>query len=293
MTDHDRSDESPDGGVRHETPSGPAAALLHAPLADAQPPERRRGFPLKTLLVSAFVAYHALGLIVHNLPDSGLTKDFRYSYMGKLDFSRYMQATSIGQSWPMFAPNPPRHNQFMRIMVEEKNGDLWDIAHDHYGRRTYPYLVYSRMGKINRRLFKMSRHRESYGAWACREWERTHGGESAKEIRFIKMWTRIPPPELVYERMHYDPMELELQKYEILKVPCATTIHAQLPPYLRERYGLPPAPQDTFVKLETYSWIDIARMRDRIDRGEIMAARRERLRRLEEETDPGMEDTGQ
>ena len=56
------------------------------------------------------------------------------------------------QSWAMFAPNPHRSNVFMKVMVKDEAGEIWDLKHDIYGKREYPYLWYDRMGKINRRL---------------------------------------------------------------------------------------------------------------------------------------------
>ncbi len=249
------SDDSP----TTPAPQGLAHDLLHAPVPE---PERPRPWAYRSwamALVSLFIAYHATILMVHNLPNKGLSKGLHKwfndthepEFLGKprklsLDMRTYMLATGNTQSWAMFAPNPHRSNTFMKVMVKDKDGEIWDMAHDIYGRRRYPYLFYDRMGKINRRIIEQKGYRRHYAAWVCREWERTHEGEPAIEIQFVKMWTRVPPPEKAIAdaggnpfKMGYDPMELKLFQREEDGIRCRTTRHGQLPNYLRERYGLP------------------------------------------------------
>jgi hypothetical protein len=236
-----------------------AHGLLHAPIPE---PERPRPWAYANwviALISIFVAYHATVLLVHNLPNKALSRGlhkwfndphevevFGKKWEPTLAMRTYMQATGNTQSWAMFAPNPHRSNTFMKVLVEDKDGEVWDMAHDIYGRRRYPYLFYDRMGKINRRIIEQKGYRRHYAAWVCREWERTHGGEAAKEVQFVKMWTRVPPPEKQIKeakgnpfKMGYDPMELKLFQREEQSIRCRTTRHGQLPNYLRERYGLP------------------------------------------------------
>ncbi len=227
------------------------------------------------LLVSVFIAYHGAILLVHNLPSKGLAKGIQKKFNQEpklfpleerqfgLHANHYWRATGNTQSWAMFAPNPHRSNIFMKVMVKDQQGEVWDLKHDIYGKRTYPYLWYDRMGKINRRIVDQKGYRRHYAAWVCREWEKNHEGEPADEVQFVKMWTRIPPPQAVFERaggnifkMGYDPMELELHQREEDSIRCKTTRHAQLPPYLRERYGLPEAPERHFKGLHIRTWYD-------------------------------------
>lgn len=215
------------------------------------------------LLVSVFVAYHAAVLIVHNLPSGGLSRNLHRIFDKHLDMRDYLHATGNVQSWAMFAPNPHRTNLFMKVMVVDADGEVWDMAQDIYGRRSYPYLFYDRMGKINRRIIDQKGYRRYYAAWVCREWERTHGGEPAQSVQFIKMWTRVPPPEKVIEHargnplaMWYEPMDLPLRERSEDEVSCSTTRHAQLPPELRERYDLPPVDDGTFRPVFIRTWKD-------------------------------------
>lgn len=240
-------------------PQSLAEGLLHEPIPEPERPRKWAYANWLIALISVFVAYHATVLLVHNLPNGGLSKEL-HNWFNKeheveilgtkwtpnLDMRTYMQATGNTQSWAMFAPNPHRSNSFMKVMVKDQDGDVWDMAHDIYGRRRYPYLFYDRMGKINRRIIEQKGYRRHYAAWVCREWERTHGGDPPIEIQFVKMWTRVPPPEkLIAEaggnpfKMGYDPMELKLFQRDEGAIRCRTTRNAQLPNELRERYGLP------------------------------------------------------
>lgn len=221
-----------------------ADRLLHAEL----PVERKRwAYPWwGMLLVSVFVVYHATILLVWNTPSTHLAEGLHKVFNKTFVMRDYMYATGNHQSWAMFAPNPHRSNMFMKVLVTDKEGQVWDLAHDIYGHRKYPYILYDRMGKINRRIIEQKGYRRHYAAWVCREWERTHGGEAAREVKYVKMWTRIPPPRAVIEAagwnlgaMWYDPMQLHLHQSEEDTIPCRTTRQAQLPIELRERYGLP------------------------------------------------------
>jgi len=241
-----------------------AESLLHRPIAADDRPLRRWCYPgWMQLIATVFILYHGVILLVHNLPSKGLAKGAQKVLDQKLDANTYWQASGNTQSWAMFAPNPHRSNVFMKVMVKDKEGEIWDLKHDIYGKREYPYLWYDRMGKINRRLIDQKGYRRHYAAWVCREWEKDHGGEAAEEVQFVKMWTQIPSPQAVFERaqgnifrMGFDPMQLKLQQREEDIISCATNRQAQLPDYLRERYGLPPAPPRHFKELSVRTWWD-------------------------------------
>ena len=216
------------------------------------------------LLMSLAIAYHTTVLLVHNLPNKGLTKGLHTFFSEKFQAANYMRAMGISQSWAMFAPNPHRSNLFMKVLVKDKDGEIWDLAHDMYGRREYPYLFYSRMGKINRRIIDEKGYRKHYAAWVCRDWEMTHDGEAPEEIQFVKMWTQVPPPEKAYKNMGYDPMKLYLNQREEDAIRCNTTYHAQVPDDIRERLGLPPLPSaGKFRDVNVRTWWDQKRAKER------------------------------
>lgn len=281
-----------------------AQTLLHRPVVGwvdgaGGHTDRRYVYPRwLQLLATLFILYHGTILLVHNLPSKGLAKGLQKKLnrppklwpLSEAQFglhaNHYWRASGNTQSWAMFAPNPHRSNIFMKVMVKDKEGEVWDLKHDIYGKRTYPYLWYDRMGKINRRIIDQKGYRRHYAAWVCREWERTHEGKSADEVQFVKMWTRIPPPKAVFERargnifrMGYDPMDLELHQREEDTIRCKTTRLAQLSPELRERYGLPPAKSERHFKgLHMRTWWD---------QRESEAAREEREQRASRPRTPG------
>jgi hypothetical protein len=241
-----------------------ADELLHTPrLDDDRPTERWAYRPWLLAVMSLFVAYHALVLLVHNLPAKGLSKQVHTVFNEKLQAATYMRATGNTQSWAMFAPNPHRSNMFMKVLVKDGAGEVWDLAHDIYGRRTYPYLFYDRMGKINRRLIEEKGYRRHYAAWVCREWEMTHGGEAPEEVQFVKMWTQVPPPEKVYKYMGYDPMKLYLNQREEESIRCSTSYHGQLPDEMRARLGLPEGKSGRFRDVHVRTWWDTQKAKER------------------------------
>lgn len=245
--------------------------LLKQPRPDDDRPGKRWAYPpFLMLLVSLAIAYHASVLLVHNLPGKGLAKEVHTFFNEKLQAGNYMRATGNSQSWAMFAPNPHRANMFMKVLVKDANGEVWDIKHDMYGKRSYPYLFYSREGKINRRLIEEKGYRRHFAAWVCREWEMDNNGEAPEEVQFIKMWTQVPPPEKAYPRkvdsdgdgekdsyyIGYDPMQLHLNQREEDTIRCSTSYHGQVPEEIRARLGLPETNSGRFRDVHVRTWWD-------------------------------------
>ena len=195
--------------------------------------------PWGIFVVSVFVLYHVAVLVVWNSPNVGLTKTFRKDFLTKVEGIAYFAGTHNTQSWEMFAPNPNRTNAFVRVLVEDKNGEIWDFEQDIWQEDRYPYLFYDRRGKINRRIDGKKHYQRIYGAWVCREWERQHGGESAKHVAFVQMTTVVPHSREVIENGGWNQWEAPVKQVEQETISCRTTVHAQLPNELRERYGLP------------------------------------------------------
>ncbi len=208
---------------------------------------------LGLVLVSLFVGYHTLALLLHVTPHGGLAKRAKEMIGYGIKTGAYIRATSNIQTWSMFAPNPHRSNIFVRVYAEDRDGQLWDLGHDIHGRRRYPYVVYDRMAKINRRLADRSTYLEPYAAWACREWERTHGGEPARRVHLVKIWTKIPPPSVVvpapekirlgWTAIGHDPLRLSLRREPLKVFECAMLREGQLSPGARQELGFEPAPE--------------------------------------------------
>lgn len=205
-------------------------------------------------LLTVFIAYHVVVLIVGNLPAEGPTAGLSRLFTRYALMDLYRQLTGTPQGWRLFSPNPPVGNEYMRVLVEDQGGRSADVEHDSYGRQTYPYLSYDRLRKVNRRLSRDPAYQPGYAAWVCRTWERTHGGQPAVEVRFVRLVTQIPPPAAALATGGYDPARLPVETREAGRYRCADLPHGQLPPDLRRRFGLAPTAPGSFKKLETPTW---------------------------------------
>jgi hypothetical protein len=217
-------------------------SLLHgdAVASDRRPSSRWAYSLWGILVVSVFVLYHVSVLLVWNLPGKGLLKTFHSSFLEQVKGKQYFGGTRNNQSWAMFAPNPNRTNNFVQVYVEDLDGGLWDFEQDIWEEDRYPYLWYSREGKINRRIDGKKHLQRMYGAWVCREWERQNQGQPAKSVRFVRRVTRVPHPQEVIENGGWDQWQAPTEQTEQETINCKTTQHGQLPNELRVRYGFEP-----------------------------------------------------
>ena len=220
-------------------------------------------------LVSLFAGYHLLAVLLHITPSGGLARPAKETLAWATKAPTYLRATANSQTWSMFAPNPHRRNIFVRVLVEDREGRTWDLGHDMYGRRPYPYVVYDRMAKINRRLPERQAYLGPYAAWVCREWEREHGGEPARSVRLVKLWTQIPrpatafaPPQHIrqpWSSIGYDPLRLRLHREPLREFECALLREAQLSPQKRAELGFAPAPEGHYRPTRMETWASQAR----------------------------------
>ncbi|NVB43083.1 hypothetical protein G6O69_34995 [Pseudenhygromyxa sp. WMMC2535] len=234
-------------------------SLLHgAPTPSERKPERRWAYPLwGILLVSLFVALHSAALLVWNLPGKGLSGKFNKEFLDKSHGRDYIDAAWLNQSWGMFAPNPPRSNTFVLVFVEDQDGQMWDFEQDIWGEDRYPYWFYDRRGKINRRIDGKKHYQRIYGAWVCREWERQNGGVPPKSVLFVKRWSKTPTEDQVIEQGGWEQWA-EWRQSQQETITCKTTVNAQLPPELRERYGFSPEGDNEFRPVRLQTWWDKA-----------------------------------
>jgi hypothetical protein len=269
--------------------------LLHAPpQAFERRPTSRWVYPLwGILLVSVFVLYHASVLLIWNLPGKGLTKQFHSTFLKETKGNDYFKGTRLTQSWGMFAPNPNRTNTFVRVFVEDQNGQVWDFEQDIWEENRYPYIWYDRRGKVNRNIDGKKHHQRVYGAWVCREWERQHGGEPAKSVTFIKRWTLVPKPREVIERGGWDQWAAPFKQAEQETITCKTVVHGTLPNYLRERYGLPPLEDEKLFRpvVQRTWWDKLERERKLAEQQAALEQRNQAKREQVEQDDPVDEDS--
>ncbi|MFV8753720.1 hypothetical protein ACNOYE_24460 [Nannocystaceae bacterium ST9] len=244
------------------TPAEPTPSLtdslLHAePAPSERAPGRRWSYPQwAAFVVSLFIAYHTIVLLVWNLPAKGLNQTFHKTTLDTLKGFAYFNGTRNSQSWAMFAPNPNRDNTFIKVFVEDQNGETWDFGQDIWGNERYPYLWYDRRGKVNRNLNNKKNNQQIYGAWVCREWERLHGGEPAKSVTFVRRYTMVPKPRVIIENGGWEPWNDQYKQKAQETITCKTTPGAQLPNELRERYGLPPIDEKLIRPIQNRTWVD-------------------------------------
>lgn len=165
-------------------------------------------------------------------------------------FETWLRVTTTDQGWGMFAPNPPRSNVFLRVLVTTDDGEVHDLNTDVYAseRRPLPFIINDRMRKMNRRIIggesgNSEWYRKWYARFICREWGIHHDGIEPMKVELVKYWYAIPSPTETARKGPYKPMELLASKGRT-KVEstehCRTAVMGQIPNVVRKRYGLPP-----------------------------------------------------
>lgn len=191
-------------------------------------------------------------------------KDSWSTFRGPVNdtFKLWLSTTQTSQGWGMFAPNPPRRNVFMRVMVTDADGEVYDLNTDVYAcfaegateeicEAVYPmpWIWYSRRGKMNRRIAGSEGgaggwYQKWHARYICREWQREHG-HLPEKVELYKVSYPIPTPEQVKGKP-YDPKEQYRRKQSTVKLhttECKGSPLGQMSPEVRERHGLGPAPE--------------------------------------------------
>jgi len=236
---------------------------LHAEafLTNDSEPDPRASIPYSRIgrvLLALFITYHLVALLHHLFPRNGLALRFSRALNSYTHMEAYIKRSTHTQGWKMFAPNPIRRNEFARVYLEDERGEVWDLKHDIYGRRPFPYLFYDRMGKLNRRL--MGKHRRwqiVYAAWVCREAERTalvEGAAMPKRVHIVKLWNRIPRPHQSWRTGGYDPMRLRIHRVLTGVYDCTQIPDGRLTNRQRVRAGLPAVDDRAFEVTPNRTW---------------------------------------
>ena len=209
------------------------------------------------MLVGFIVVYHITAIALWEMPDKDSVSAFRVK--AREAFSTWVMTTQTDQQWGMFAPNPPRHNVFMKIVLTDEHGETWDMRNDVYApeRRPIPWIWNDRMRKMNRRIIggesgKGDIYQKWYGRYLCREWARTHRGVMPEKVELFKISYKMPGPDIVARQGWYVPEKLLYDTGREEKAhteKCATTIQGQLPDAIRERHGIPPLAEGVFKPL--------------------------------------------
>ena len=225
--------------------------------------------PMGRFLASALCVYHITGVAIWLLPDKdslgggGATS---WRLRAQDPFKWWMRVTQTNQGWKMFAPNPPRTNLMMRVLVTDEAGEVYDLNTDvyHPDNKPIPWLFYTRIRKINRRVVgaeggKGQWYQKWHDRYICRDWALHHGGNPPKQVDLIKVSYQIPTPEEVAKNGPYVPEERLKKTHAIRHVhttPC-DDVNAQLPNHIRARHGLPLLPEGAFkpwIKERKAAW---------------------------------------
>ena len=148
----------------------------------------------------------------------------------------------------MFAPNPPRGNRFLKVLVTDSQDETWDMKTDIYAEEQYPipWIWYTRQRKINRRITGAegghgSWYQKWHARWYCRQWAIAHDGELPKKVELVKITYPIPTPEWVRDHGPYNPIERmrKLGKETLLYTArCESEVDAQVPLQILNRHGI-------------------------------------------------------
>jgi hypothetical protein len=212
--------------------------------------------PLGRFLVSGLMAWHVAAVAVWLTPDKDSLQSWRNP--ARQVFTKYLTTTQTDQGWGMFAPNPPRSNVFLKVLVTDADGTVYDMKTDVYApeRKPIPWIWNDRMRKMNRRIIggesgNTQWYRKWYARWHCRDWQLTHEGRFPEKVELVKVWYAIPSPEETAKHGYYVPEDLlERTGHEKIEHTerCRGTVMGQLPNYVRERHGLPPLPDGVEYK---------------------------------------------
>ncbi len=222
---------------------------------DTRYPDRPWAYgPRGRFLVGALVVYHITAVAMWCMPDKQCLKTYRAA--AQAPFRLWLTRTQTAQGWGMFAPNPPRHNVFLKVLVTDEHGEVHDMETDMYApdRKPMPWIFNDRIFKMNRRMSggeagKGDWYQKWYGRYQCREWALQHGGVAPQKIELFKVSYRIPGPDEVARGGYYLP-ELQLARFgkqqRLHTTHCASEPEAQLSDEVRARHGLPPLPEGAY-----------------------------------------------
>lgn len=199
------------------------------------------GGTLMRTIVLGFTIYHCAAIGVTFIPRYTVTQAWRVEAVKT--FGDYVNGINLGQSWKMFAPNPPRANTFMRTVVVDGEGSSFQVGKDHYAERPYVFWYNDRERKMHRRMIGKSRwYLRYWGEYHCRDWALNNDGVLPKEVRMYKLKTPIPPPDqLAKSGKPSNPRERRLQTELIETHSCDAEV---VTVEMKQRRGWPLTDED-------------------------------------------------
>ncbi len=218
--------------------------------------------PWGRLAIGSLLIWHIGAVAVWLTPELGPLEPVRAE--ARAVVRPWLATTQTTQGWGMFAPNPPRSNVFLQVLVTDAQGEVWDLRTDVYAeeQRPIPFIWNDRMRKMNRRMIgaergKGRRYRTWYARYHCRTWAMDHDGVVPRSVELVKRSYRIPSPEQTRDLGWYDPMELLERQGTSTTVHtehCATAVLGQPTPLMRQRAGMAPGEHRPWIKRRRDRW---------------------------------------
>ena len=213
--------------------------------------------PAGRLLVGVALVWHLAAVMTWLLPAKDCVSSFRGP--ARQGFAVWLRSTTTDQGWGMFAPNPPRSNVFMKVLVTDADGEVWDLRTDVYAaeQKPIPWIWNTRLRKMNRRIVggesgPSNWYRKWYARYECRHWAREHRGDAPIKVELVKLWYKIPTPEQTQQRGYYVAEELLAtngHEKVIHTERCDNAVMGQLSNVIRARDGLPLLDDDAYKPL--------------------------------------------
>jgi hypothetical protein len=145
------------------------------------------------MLVGFIVVYHLTAIAYWELPDKDSPVDVPHP-KAREAFSAWVSVDADRPAVGDVRAQPPRHNVFMKILLTDESGEVWDMRNDLYApeRKPIPWIWNDRMRKMNRRVIggesgKGDVYQKWYGRYLCREWARTHRGVMPEKVELFKI----------------------------------------------------------------------------------------------------------
>ncbi len=218
--------------------------------------------PLGRTTIAIGLAWHITAVAIWLLPEIDRLGGVRDRARALV--KPWLELTRTTQGWGMFAPNPPRHNVFMKVLVTDGDGEVWDMRTDVYARerRPLPFVWNDRMRKMSRRIIGGESgggdwYRKWYARWHCRQWALEHDGRLPRSVELVKLSYAIPSPEAMRDLGWYRPMD-RLRDWgthsSVHTEHCATAVLGQPIAEVAERHGIAVTNPRPWIKRRRAAW---------------------------------------
>ena len=207
--------------------------------------------PLGRFFIGTLIVWHMIAVAVWLAPPK---ESLSFRIPARILFGHWLEVTQTDQTWGMFAPSPPTSNVFLKTLVTDAHGRVWDMRTDVYApeRKPIPLVAYDRVRKMNRRIIAGEGGGDTYMKWyaryQCRSWQ-LRFGELPKKVELVKMWYTIPSPDAIRKNGWVSSEELLAKEgHEAVEhtVECANTTLGQVPPWILQRHGMAVPPDYAF-----------------------------------------------